>query len=96
MHVVLWRFRARAGREAEFESAYGADGAWAHLFRESEGYVGSELMRGSDGVYLTIDRWASEDAYRAFRRTSAARYDALDSSFRALTLEETLLGEMAV
>jgi len=96
MHVTLWRFRPRPGREAEFVAAYGGDGAWARFFRTGEGFLGSELMRGSDGVYLTVDRWISEEAYRAFTDIEAARYAELDAACSALTLEETHLGEFSV
>jgi len=57
MHVILWRYRSRPGGEAEFEAAYGDDGTWVRFFRSGRGFLGSELMRGSDGTYLTIDRW---------------------------------------
>jgi len=92
MHVILWRFRARPGREADFEAAYGDDGTWARFFRAGEGYLGTELMRGTDGTYLTIDRWVSKDAYGAFRDAQAARYAEIDARCEALTIEETLLG----
>ena len=92
MHVILWRFRARPGREADFEAAYGDDGAWARLFRSGRGFLGSELMRGTDGTYLTIDRWGSEHAYRTFRDAHRARYAEMDARCEALTAEETLIG----
>ena len=91
MHVILWRFRVRPGREAEFERTYGDDGVWSRLFRRSEGYLGTELMRGSDGTYLAIDRWTTEEAYRAFKDADAVRYAELDAHCEALTLEETRL-----
>jgi heme-degrading monooxygenase HmoA len=94
MHVILWRFRARPGREAEFEQTYGESGPWVRFFGASEGYLGTELMRGTDGTYLTLDRWASKDAYRAFREAQAERYAELDARCEALTLEETLIGEV--
>jgi heme-degrading monooxygenase HmoA len=94
MHVILWRFRARPGCEARFEAAYGANGSWARLFRSGEGYLGTELMRGTDGTYLTIDRWSSPEAYRAFREAEAARIAELDARCLALTLEESPLGEL--
>jgi len=92
MHVILWRFRARPGREAEFEAAYGLDGTWDCFFRSGEGYLGTELLRGTDGTYLTMDRWVSTDAYQAFRDAHAARYAELDGRCEALTVEETSLG----
>jgi heme-degrading monooxygenase HmoA len=96
VHVILWRFLPRPGREAAFVAAYGDDGGWAQLFRTSDGFLGSELMRGSDGVYLTVDRWASEEAYRAFAGAEAARYAQLDAACSELTTEETFLGAFTV
>ena len=91
MHVLLWRFRPRPGSEEEFVAAYGDDGAWARLFGMADGFLGTELMRGSDGVYLTVDRWSSEEAWKAFRESHAARYAELDAASAPLTIEETFL-----
>jgi len=93
VHVILWRFRARADRDAAFLAAYGEDGTWARFFRSGEGFLGSELMRGTGGAYLTIDRWASPEAAEAFRRANAARYAELDAACALLTAEETHLGD---
>ena len=92
MHVILWSFRARPGLESRFEDAYGAGGAWARLFAAAPGFLGSELMRASDGRYLTVDRWESKDAFEAFREAHAAAYAELDARCDALTAEERSLG----
>jgi len=94
MHVVLWRFRVRPGREAEFEAAYGEDGDWARLFLSGEGFLGTELLRGTDGTYLTIDRWASHAAHQAFRDAETASYAQLDRRCARLMIEETMLAEI--
>ena len=91
MHVVLWRYRVRPGCELHFEQAYADGGDWSRLFRRSGGYLGSELMRGTDGTYLTIDRWSSEDAYRAFQDSEAAPYAELDARCAAWTVEEAMV-----
>ena len=92
MHVILWRFRARPGGDAAFEQAYDERGAWTNLFRADAGYLGTALMRGTDGTYLTIDRWTSEEAYRSFRESHAEPCATLDDACRALTVEESFLG----
>ena len=92
MLVVLWTYTVRPGEERAFEALYGADGGWAALFGEHAGYVGTELLRGADGTYLTIDRWDSAAAYDAFLAVASARYAALDARGDALTLEERCLG----
>jgi heme-degrading monooxygenase HmoA len=94
MHVILWRFRVRPGREAEFEAAYGDAGTWARFFRSGRGFISTELMRGTDGTYLTIDRWESKAAQQAFREAQARRFAELDAEGSALTLEESLLAEL--
>ena len=94
MHVILWRYRVKPGRETEFESAYGDEGLWARLFRSGEGFLGTELMRGTDGTYLTVDRWSSRDAHRQFLDREAGRYAQLDRRCVELTIEETMLAEI--
>ena len=93
MHLLLWKFRPAAGKEAEFEAAYGPRGAWAALFaRGSAGYLGTDLLRGADGSYLTIDRWRDRTAFEAFRTRFEAEYAALDRECEAMTGSETPLG----
>jgi heme-degrading monooxygenase HmoA len=94
MFVVVWQFEIAEEKIAAFEAAYGPEGVWAELFRKSPEYLGTELLRGvhDPGTYLTIDRWASEDAFRAFRKQHDAAYEALDRSCDALTSRETRIG----
>jgi len=44
------------------------------------------------GSYLTIDRWKSEEAFRAFRKDHDAAYEELDRACDALTEKETRVG----
>jgi heme-degrading monooxygenase HmoA len=94
MFVVIWQFEIAEEKTAAFEAAYGGDGAWAQLFRTSPHYIGTELLRDAyvPGSYLTIDRWASEDAFRAFRKDHDSGYESLDRSSDALTTRETRIG----
>ena len=96
MHVRLWRFRARPDRVREFEAAYGADGPWVRLFREDPAFLGSELLRASDGRYLVLDRWSSEEAFFAFLERRRSEYDALDTRCDAYVDEETPLGSVDI
>jgi 8-oxo-dGTP pyrophosphatase MutT (NUDIX family) len=93
-HVIVWEFRVRAGREIEFEAAYGPEGDWARLFRRDPAYLGTELLRDrSDRLrYLTIDHWASGAANDAFRERWRSEYEALDRRCDALTEHEEPLG----
>ncbi|HYV19998.1 MAG TPA: NUDIX domain-containing protein [Verrucomicrobiae bacterium] len=91
-HVLVWEFAPAAGREAEFERAYGPDGDWARLFRRDPAYLGTELLRGPAGRYLTLDRWRTRAAFEAFKKREAVDYAALDRRMEALTSHEASLG----
>jgi heme-degrading monooxygenase HmoA len=94
MFVVVWQFEIAEDKVSAFEAAYGPEGSWARLFRNSPEYRGTELLRDAyiSGIYLTIDRWTSEDAFRAFRRDHDAEYEALDRECDAITSRETRIG----
>ena len=94
MFVVVWQFEIAEEKLAAFEAAYGSEGTWAQLFRSSPDYRGTELLRDAyiPGSYLTIDRWASEEAFRAFRKDRDADYESLDRSCDSLTSRETRIG----
>jgi heme-degrading monooxygenase HmoA len=94
MFVVVWQFEIAEEKIPAFEAAYGLDGAWAKLFRTSPQYIGTELLRDAyiPGSYLTIDRWASEEDFRAFRKDHDTAYEALDRSCDPLTSRETRIG----
>ena len=94
MFVVVWQFEIAEDKLAAFEATYGPDGAWAHLFRSSPDYRGTELLRDAyvPGSYLTIDRWASEGAFRAFRREHDGAYEQLDRDCDALVERECRIG----
>jgi heme-degrading monooxygenase HmoA len=98
MFVVVWQFEIAEEQVAAFEAAYGPDGVWAQLFRNSPDYLGTELLRDAyiSFSYLTIDRWASEDAFRAFRKDHDTEYEVLDRSSDSLTSRETRIGAYAV
>ncbi len=94
MFVVVWQFEVADENIAAFEAAYGPEGTWARLFGASADYRGTELLRDAyiPGSYLTIDRWVSEEAFRAFRRSHDAEYETLDRACDALTGSETRVG----
>jgi heme-degrading monooxygenase HmoA len=94
MFIVIWQFEIAEENITAFEAAYSPEGAWAQLFRESSDYKGTELLRDAyvQGGYLTIDRWTSEEAFRAFRKEHDAAYEALDRQSDSLTARETRIG----
>ena len=98
MFVVVWQFEIAEDKIAAFEDAYSPQGAWAQLFGDSPEYRGTELLRDAyiPGNYLTIDRWASEEAFRAFRKDHDAEYEKLDRACDDLTSREIRIGAYTV
>ena len=94
MFVVVWQFEIAEEKVVAFEASYGPEGAWAQLFGTSPDYRGTELLRDAyvPGAYLTIDRWTSEEAFRAFRKDHDAEYETLDRASDDLTSRETRIG----
>lgn len=97
-YVYVWEFTVAAANCAAFERAYGPGGPWVALFRQSPGYLGTDLLkdRAVGGRYLTVDRWASLEAYQAFREQHGAAYAAIDAECEHLTEGERSLGEYAI
>ena len=98
MFVVVWKFEIPEEKVPAFEAAYGPEGSWARLFRVSPDYLGTELLRDAyiPGSYLTIDRWASEATFRAFRKDHDSEYEVLDRKCDALTSREMRVGAYTV
>ena len=91
----IWEFLVKPDAVVEFEREYAPDGAWAHLFRRSRDFLGTELIRDLNhpGRYVTIDRWSSRGAFDEFKHRHAADYAALDEICERLTEGEMLLGD---
>jgi heme-degrading monooxygenase HmoA len=93
-YVIVWEFRVRQERAAEFVQKYGPEGAWARFFRGSAGYIKTELVRdvASDFRFLTLDYWQTEEEFNRFKQQHLAEYERLDKEFEGLTETETRLG----
>ena len=93
-YAIVWEFLVTRAKMAAFEAAYGADGAWTHLFRQAFGFIEVKLLRCEDqaGRYLTIDRWTSATAFEDFQRLLAAEYQALDARLAGLASMEVRVG----
>jgi heme-degrading monooxygenase HmoA len=93
LFVTLWEFEVKSGSEELFEQAYGPEGDWVRLFRRDARYRGTRLLRDveQEGVYVTVDRWESREAYQAFRENYAAEYAEIDSKYEELTTCEANL-----
>jgi quinol monooxygenase YgiN len=94
-YTSLWEFTVPPARQAEFEAHYGPGGAWVSLFRHVAGYLGSELLQDCKDPqrYLTVDRWESIEAWRAFRSRFAADYERLDRELEGIASHESALGD---
>ena len=90
----VWEFEVPSATVAEFQRHYGSGGSWVALFRRSPAYIETLLLRdrARPERYLTIDRWQSIEAYRAFREQFAEQYAALDRACEGLSRCETDLG----
>ena len=97
MHVSLWQFTVLPDKRSEFIAAYGPDGLWAQLFRQVDGYHGTELLCSDDqNRFVTIDRWASVRAFQDFQARFSQEYKKLDMQLEELTLGETKIGSFNI
>jgi heme-degrading monooxygenase HmoA len=83
-YVIVWEFRIKPEVEAEFMEQYGPVGIWARLFKQSQGYLKTELLRDvtDDRRFLTLDYWKSEEEFNKFRRQHSAEYERLDKELQ--------------
>lgn len=94
MYVIIWSFQTSKARRRKFEEMYGPKGKWAELFRQSPDYIGTELLQSDDipGLYLTIDRWQSEETYLNFLDDRVDDYKKLDDQCDKLTDSQEFMG----
>ena len=92
MFVRVWLVDPIEPDRERFEQAYGPDGDWARLFALGDNYLGTELLRGEPGKYLTIDRWRGEADWQRFMDRNGDSYRALDRACEDLTADESEIG----
>jgi heme-degrading monooxygenase HmoA len=100
MYVIVWEFVVRPEKVDAFVAAYKFDGAWAHLFAQADGYIGTELLltrrdateRDQGVTYITIDRWKDAEDFTRFQEQFGDEYKALDTELEDLTVSERKLG----
>jgi len=97
LYVSLWEFIVEPAQAEEFQRLYGPSGSWVALFRRAAGYIDTLLLRdrADPHRFLTIDRWNSADAHRAFRAAFSREYAELDARCEDLTVRESALGEFS-
>ena len=94
MFVALWEFEVKPGCEKRFLKVYGPEGDWAKLFRKDANYQETQLLHDLNrpATYLTMDFWASRQAYETFMVTHAVEYKELDAAGEELTLRKRKIG----
>lgn len=98
MYCLVYEYDVDAERRTEFERTYGATGEWAAIFRQAEGYLGTNLYRevGSDtGRYVLVDRWAGKDAFLDFKVKYSSEYERFAQQATSLYRHEWFLGGMS-
>src|SRR5512143_1733679 len=95
MFVVLWEYIVKPEADAEFRRIYGPEGEWVRLFRQSDGFVRTELLADpvQSGRFLTLDSWRSQDDFEQFQFRHREEYAALDKRCDSLTIRELKLGQ---
>jgi hypothetical protein len=81
MIAIVWQFDIRAGREADFERFYGADGEWTAVNRHSRSYLGSSFLRDQNRSlrYLVIEYWSEMIVYEQHRAHKSDQITNLDT-----------------
>ena len=94
MYVIVWEFVVRPERVRDFVAAYKSDSAWAQLFSQAEGYLGTELLSASEEAarFLTIDHWKAAEDFTRFQERFGTEYRRLDTQLKGLTISERQLG----
>lgn len=99
MYTIIWKFEVKPGSEQKFEEMYASTGAWVQLFRRAgKAYLGTELLKDVErpGMYVTVDRWESHEAYEKFLKRSVNEYKRLDDQCEALTTSESKIGDLVL
>ena len=96
--IYIWKYHVKKQEVLAFEKGYGSSGEWVELFNESDGYIGTELIKStlSNDQYFTIDYWNSIESRNAFKKNNEEIFNELDSRFDSLTLKEEHLGDFVI
>jgi len=93
-YLYIWKFKVFLHKAKEFQRIYGPEGEWVQLFKQGAGYRQTLLLKDLDvpGVYVTVDQWETEAAYKSFKEKFAAEFEALDQYCENLTESEVQVG----
>jgi len=78
--AVVWQFDVKAGKQAEFERIYGADGEWTALSRTSRSFLGSSFLRdlAQPTRYLLVEYWSEMLVYEQHRASRSAMIESIE------------------
>ncbi|HEY9786301.1 MAG TPA: hypothetical protein V6D17_12920 [Candidatus Obscuribacterales bacterium] len=93
-YVIAWEFLVKPGSEGDFEHMYGGGGEWCKLFKTSNAYVGTKLIKDCFRAnrYITLDYWLSKGDYDDFKQTVSGEYQSIDARCKSMTEAEACLG----
>ncbi|MEM9556478.1 MAG: antibiotic biosynthesis monooxygenase [Acidobacteriota bacterium] len=94
MYCYIWEYVVNEHSRERFVQEYGPSGSWCRLFRQKTGYLGTDLLqdRADPRRFVTVDRWASFDCWRAMREEDANEFDRIDAECETLTESEREIG----
>jgi hypothetical protein len=94
MIAIVWQFDIRAGREAEFERFYGADGEWTAVNRHSRSYLGSSFLHDQNrsSRYLVIEYWSEMLVYEQHKAFKGDQLTKLETHRRELVASAEPVG----
>lgn len=85
MFQVIWELRVKFKEREKFEQFYDTKGDWVKFFGKSPDYRGTDVLESgeSDGIFLVIDEWESEESFNEFMKSRTADYDLLEEKAKA-------------
>ena len=85
MFQVIWELKVKFKEREKFEKFYDPKGEWVKFFDKSPEYQGTDVLESgeSDGIFLVIDEWLSEEAYNEFVKSRKTDYDLLEEKAKA-------------
>jgi hypothetical protein len=89
MFQIIWELKVKFKEHAKFERFYDPKGEWVKFFSKSPDYRGTDVLDSgeSDGIFLVIDEWQSEETFTEYVKSRKTDYDLLEE--KAKTASKT-------
>ena len=87
MFATVWTYKVRPGKRDRFVEIYGAEGKWASLFRQQEGFIRTDLFEDltQEGHFMSADLWRTRSDYEQFQENYGGTYEELDRQCASLS-----------